>query len=57
MSGDQATFGFTTDADFLRGALIQARRDALAGKFGPIDADRRAECEAFLAEYDKPKGE
>lgn len=40
------------DAQFVRNAIIQAKRDALAGKFGPLDDDARGEAEAFIRQYD-----
>lgn len=40
------------DAAFVRAAIIKAKRDALAGKFGPIDDDARRDAEAFLHQYD-----
>lgn len=54
---DQHAFPFMADASFVRNALIEARREALAGKFGPLSEEHRAECEAFLSEHDKPKGD
>lgn len=43
--------GVQTDADFVRSVLIQSRLDMLAGKYGEISDDNRAECERFLAQH------
>lgn len=43
--------GVQTDADFVRGVLIQSRLDMLAGKYGELSDDNREECERFLAEH------
>lgn len=46
-----------TEADSVRSALIQARRDALAGKYGQLNRRARRAAERFLRENDPSWGQ